>query len=468
MKIKKATKRGESIEYFNINDENILNSIKEYSPGIFVLTLNKNPNIIENGRCIYKCDVCGIEYRLGNTIASNRQKICANHIFFAVCSICGEKYEVTPNKIGFKDENGNSIPHGCCGSCRTQIRILNNKKPKICPICGKLSEIGLDAFNKCPNCTIKHNLENAKKNISPGNCNKCGKYSENRNSSGLCEKCSSEYGKKNVENNKSSGPCSICGIFNNFRDQNCRGKDKCNCSNKWYNEHNNSKKMRNISSKLRIEQWKDSEYASKIAKNLGSYLGNPDWAREVGVKGRETVQYLWKNDPEWTKKQKEIRIEKIKEFLSNIDIKINSNSIDISKISELKREENDICGAYVIKAKFKKDIGTNKEGNIYTLLACKSKRVYDEIYWVLRVISQPEKQDKNAEWTIAKWWYISNLYYDFEFELLTDPTGVSEEEALLYEAKYAIDNDLFVEFANEVDNNRNRIPKIDKHSYWSL
>lgn len=318
MKIKKATKRGESIRYYDINDENILNSVKEYSPDIFVLTLNENPNIVENGRCTYKYDICGINYRLGNTIASHCQKICANHIFFAICSICGEKYEVRPNKTGFKDENENNIPHGCCGSCRTQIRILNNKKPKICPVCGKLSEIGLDAFNKCPNCAIKHNLENVKKNLAPGNCNKCGEYSENRNSSGLCEKCSAEYGKKNVEKNKSSGPCSICGTFNNFRDQNGRGKDKCNCSNEWYNEHNNSEEMRNISSELRIEQWKDPEYATKIAQNLGNYLGDPYWAREIGVKGRETLQWLWENDPEWAERQTEISRKNLQKARSQI------------------------------------------------------------------------------------------------------------------------------------------------------
>ena len=161
------------------------------------------------------------------------------------------------------------------------------------------------------------------------------------------------------------------------------------------------------------------------------------------------------------KKAKEARLNKIKEKLSNLSLNITENSININNIFKLRK--NDICGSYIIKAKYKGDVETEKEGNIYKLLPCKSKKMYDEICWVLRVLSQPDKQDKNAEWTIAKWWYISNLYYDFEFKLLTDPNGVSEEEALIYEAKYAVDNDLFVEFKDK----SNKIPNINKHAYFS-
>ena len=50
---------------------------------------------------------------------------------------------------------------------------------------------------------------------------------------------------------------------------------------------------------------------------------------------------------------------------------MNLNSININNILEIKRKENDICGAYVIKAKFKEDISTEKEGINYNLLICK-------------------------------------------------------------------------------------------------
>lgn len=79
-------------------------------------------------------------------------------------------------------------------------------------------------------------------------------------------------------------------------------------------------------------------------------------------------------------------------------------------------------------------------------------------------MSNPEKQDKNDfNWTIAKWWYMANLYYNFEFVLLTDKNGISEEEAILIEAKYGFDSNMIC--------NREQI-KIDgyskTHSYWNL
>lgn len=224
------------------------------------------------------------------------------------------------------------------------------------------------------------------------------------------------------------------------------------------------KSMQNILEDLREnEEW--SKRQAKIA------LENLEKANAV-------LDELWK-DSEWAKwriellngnleKAREVRINKIKEQISKFPIFINKNSIDINNIQKLIK--NDICGAYVIKAKFKSYKGTEREKDVFNLLTCKSKSIYSEIYWVLRVISQPEIQNKNVSednpWTKAKWWYISNLYYDFEFILLTDVDGVSEKQALLTEAKYAIENDLFVEFLE--NENGNKTPNIEKHSYWSL
>ena len=189
------------------------------------------------------------------------------------------------------------------------------------------------------------------------------------------------------------------------------------------------------------------------------------------------LKILRDSDSDWVNKQNKILIknlekaniakrDRIIKHLSNLNINIENNFINVNNIFELCK--NDICGSYVIKGKVKYYKNTPKENKIFNLLACKSNSIYKEIRWILRVLSQPEKQDKNAEWTIAKWWYIANLYYDFEFVLLTDPNGVSEEEALLVEAKYSIDNGIMVEFDS------NHTPQIDfeikngKHGYWSL
>ena len=123
-------------------------------------------------------------------------------------------------------------------------------------------------------------------------------------------------------------------------------------------------------------------------------------------------------------------------------------------------KENDICGAYILKGKFKNE----NKNNVYNLLVCKSNKIYSEIYWILRVLSQPQKQDKNSiDWTIAKWWYIANLYYDFEFILLTSENGISEEEAILTEAKFGFDNNMICD--------KDQIKKdgySKTHSYWNL
>lgn len=235
----------------------------------------------------------------------------------------------------------------------------------------------------------------------------------------------------------------------------------------------------------------NTENAQKAGIKNKELWDDPKWAerqREICLENLEKAykisNYLWENDKEWAEKQKNIlaengkkcgaknlqkarlkRIEKIKESLNNINISLDYSLIDYNSIISLCKK--DICGAYVIKAKFKNSVQTEKEENVHNILVCKSKNLYDEIYWVLKVISQPEKQDKvitdDNPWTIAKWWYISNLYYDFKFILLTDKNGVSEEEALLAEAKYGFDHDMFC------DKEQIEIDGYSKnHSYWNL
>lgn len=252
---------------------------------------------------------------------------------------------------------------------------------------------------------------------------------------------------------------------------------------------NQNENIKKANSERLNEAWKDPEYAKKIASNLGDYLGNPEWARIVGIEGRKALAKIFEEDPTFgrkiisealkyldehpeargkgLKKVKENKIKKIQNKIDSFNFKLNSIPIKNEDIRNLK--QNDICGAYVLKAKFKGYKGTKRENEVFKLLPCKSKYIYDEMNWEQRVCSQPEKQDwiitLNNPWNIAKWWYISNLYYDFEFELLTDPNGVTEDEALYAEYSYADKNDLYVEFTT--DEKGRRIPIVEKHAYWS-
>lgn len=241
----------------------------------------------------------------------------------------------------------------------------------------------------------------------------------------------------------------------------------------WLNNHPNERIRINTKNALKAGEankklWKDETWAKKqkeiCLKNL--------------EKAHEMFKFLWENDNNWKKdrlnfftengkkngklnleKAKLKQLESIKNDFKNLHLKFYSNSLDVSFENIKRLCKNDICGAYILKGKFKE----GKDNQTFNLLVCKSKKVYSEIYWILRVLAHPEKQDRyNKSWAISKWWYISNLYQDFEFVLLTDPNGVPEDEALLAEAKYAIDNNLFVEF------NEKHEPNIQKHCYFSL
>lgn len=332
------------------------------------------------------------------------------------------------------------------------LKAKNDSKKKMlaryCNLCNSKFEFGSARQNNCLHCILYVK------------CTNCNIYFESNNNT--------KYVIEQVSNGN---------LIESFCSKDCSNKFNIIKAHNTLNENpeiriNVGKKNIKIANKY-WETHKEErlENLQKANKYWDQHPNEAKKQRETARnKAHQKLKNLW-CDEVWSKRQKEIssrnilianklKIEEMKQKVSNLNINIFESYIDISNILELKN--NDICGTYLIKAKFKNDIQTNKEKNIYKLLVCKSKRIYNEIYWILRVLSQPEKQDKNAEWTIAKWWYIANLYYDFEFILLTDPNGISEEDALLYEAKYAIDNDLFVEFKSLKN------PKIDKHAYFSL
>ena len=222
------------------------------------------------------------------------------------------------------------------------------------------------------------------------------------------------------------------------------------------------------------------EIKENLIKTDENYrIKNRQIAIENLEKAYEKNNWLWKNDEEWAENQRKIcaengkktihfaleaKIQNLKELFSENPIKLNGKSISFDDLAKLKK--NDICGTWVLEARFKDYKGTIREKEIFKLGPFKSIKVYDEMDWARRVVTQPEKQDRwNIEWVIAKWWYFANLYYDFNLVLLTDENGVTEEEALIAEAAYASKYDLFVEFTT--DEEGRRIPIIEKHAYWS-
>lgn len=286
--------------------------------------------------------------------------------------------------------------------------------------------------------------------------------------------------------------CPICGdkIYIFKEGKICRNNGIIlNQMNYWIDKEDKDCNKYELKHKYFRQNSRDTTLANNALKLLRK--NNKEWLNNQNIVnannlfiGREKQKLLYKNDPDLYNKHinqckemgkkygilnihyaQEAKIQAVKDSISQLNLIITENSIDTSKIFELK--QNDIYGAYVIRAKFKAYKNTDKENNIYNVLVCKSVKIYNEIYWVLRVLSHPEKQNKivsdNNLWTVAKWWYISNLYYDFEFILLTDKNGVSEEEALLVEAKYAFDNDMLCD-KKQIEINGFSI----NHSYCNL
>ena len=110
----------------------------------------------------------------------------------------------------------------------------------------------------------------SKKRTGKGECSRCHKIVNYRSASGLCGECQAKSSKENVDNLTDSGFCTNpnCNCYNKSRDQNGRGRDVgygegewiadndiidntsgkiivykdqkcgCNCSQKFYIEHN--------------------------------------------------------------------------------------------------------------------------------------------------------------------------------------------------------------------------------------
>ena len=348
---------------------------------------------------------------------------------------------------------------------------------KYCEICGIKFYYGDSRVKTCGCCKIVYQ------------CPQCNKINENIIRLGELNRRKIPVLRNLAKENKIENFFNFCNSF---------------CSQKFIGNLPYMRKSRSESNlKYRKENHEKAKKQFEICKN-GYYnwrRDNPEDARKtsmIGIKSmlkwqennpeKSKIQRkeacksmskkiidLWENDKEWAENQKKIslrnlekakqvKIQKLKKLFEENPIQFNSQLISFEKLQELK--QNDICGSWVIKEKFKAYKGTNRENEIFKLGPFKSVKVYNEMYWAFRVISQPQKQDMfNIDWTIAKWWYIANLYYDFEFEIITDKKGVSEEEALIIEAAYASKYNLFVKFTK--DEEGRRIPIVEKHAYWN-
>lgn len=190
-----------------------------------------------------------------------------------------------PYKFIDKIKENNNLELTCSHKCADELK----GKPGFCKNCGIWNEKRNSAtgygLSEC-NCG-RENIEN---NQKPGKCSKCGKFNNKRSISALgldgfhdfddrgCEcgiKQRKDAQSKGIKINLQPGICTNpnCDCYNKERDQNGRGKDigygdgewianhdiidkntnkiivykgqkcGCNCSQKWYTEHNNEDNM---------------------------------------------------------------------------------------------------------------------------------------------------------------------------------------------------------------------------------
>lgn len=99
-------------------------------------------------------------------------------------------------------------------------------------------------------------------------------------------------------------------------------------------------------------------------------------------------------------------------------------------------------------------------GQRYALNAGKSVNLGNEIRKFWRILSKPQKQDKN--WDYGRWYSITNNYCNFEVIILC--VDVSEPEALLTEMSWAINND--ANFKYEINKLGSKAQKLNTHGYW--
>lgn len=150
--------------------------------------------------------------------------------------------------------------------------------------------------------------------------------------------------------------------------------------------------------------------------------------------------------------------------ISRLQIK-NLSILDNLKLNDKILELGDII-------KYKNQIGSIgiygtylKDNKKYALNAGKSNDLYKEIRKFISILSSPDKQIPYGDKRDLKfkdygrWYDITHNYKNFQIVLLTNE-NCTEEEALLSELKFALDNEAFFQF----DENHKKLEGT--HGYW--
>lgn len=414
-------------------------------------------------------------------------RICDKEVIqIYIKGICKDCWDNTPST--FNKDDINSIPKKLYTlTCKENHIYFTNTSNTSCPICysidifckecGKMliykiskdDDKSLNRFcsMKCVNSFI------VKQNTKAGECTKCGEFSESRDAVGACLKCSN----KQLELRKEAGECTICGVENKTRDQNGRGKDQqtlekdcnlsgCNCSYKWFLDHNNKENMLEWSSKLGKEVGiKNFQKANKAKIKKSKILISK---RKIEIENRnkkieilkDKYNYPYKhvnyqhllsgarssgfksNDPfkdienfliKVEMINKDIEKHKLERLAYYEEIKnkytINDSNLDISNKSELRERYLNNPGVLFIW-------GYDKNNNYFCLTGGQTVDLYRHILFFLRYSDKNKVKECKED---NRWYEIANNYTRFDIKIINEGNySLKDREAI--EANYALEN----------------------------
>ena len=194
----------------------------------------------------------------------------------------------------------------CYGCYKENIinKLEFNTKNNIYEICKKHKGRNFKTLRWCKDSNTWHCFYGISKDSI---CQSC--ILSKRNKSSKMIKISREngkiYGSQNMINNHKKYDYKM--MCRNCKDLECKVRN--NSDNKEHIFLNNSCIDKMLPSEIRSKNaaenakknWQNPKYAKKISQNLGSYLGNPDCAREIGVKGREALEEIFNENPNFGK-----------------------------------------------------------------------------------------------------------------------------------------------------------------------
>lgn len=323
-------------------------------------------------------------------------------------------YIVKPSKKELEEKYKSSRIHAKeekeCIICKTKFKYgrkdsKNCKLHKLfcpCPICGKIHEVNFNSLSGTTLAEIRNKIIN---NEEIYNC--CSK------------KCKNSLIINNQKENKTG----------------------------WFSKESINK--RNSSEHQIVRNKHAIENGNKINCVKGQLKNGTHPTQNLEMQAKKCLLMQLHNLGFKELKLDDLKDKKYIDYLNLVPIKINENSISY--------EESFIydnrCGSIGLYGKYKKD---NK---VYALNAGKSINLGKEIRKFWRIISNPEKQ--NIEEDYGRWYHISNDYTNFEIKIIC--IDVSEQEALLKEAAWAMQNN--ANFKYTVKNGK-KVQIENTHGYW--